>query len=378
MKYLPRIEATKPEVFCIGLSHQTAPVGIRERYALPPSPELLRGLAGLAGIGEVVVLSTCNRVEIYTSGSAEDARVSLRTRLAECEKSCPEDFSHFYEFRAGQAISHLFRVACGMESMVFGETEILGQVKTSYAQAVSAGTVGKILNTIFQRAFQTAKQVRSTTNITRGSVSVGSVAVDLAERIFGNLRSCHVMIMGAGETSEKTARALLSRGARGLFVSNRSFHRAATLAAELGGLAIHFDEWLTRLNDTDIIISSTSAPHYIVRRGQIENSLFLRRERPLFLIDLAVPRDVDPDVDQLDAVFRYDIDSLEGIAREAMNQRRKDIHLCEEIIAKHTHEVLHKLLSHVNINDKTHALERELQTNLSCNPELLGESKPPA
>lgn len=330
-------------LFCLGLSHQTAPVEVRERYALPQTEEVLRELAALDGVTEAALLSTCNRVEIYAAGELPRAAESLRARLSLRDGSRPDDFAHFYELGAEQAVPHLFRVACGMESMVFGETEIFGQVKAAYAGAMAAGTAGRQLNLVFQRAFQAAKQVRASTGITRGSVSVGSVAADLAERIFGDLRASHIMIMGAGDTSEKTARALLARGARGVFVSNRSYDRAAVLAAELGGVAVHFDEWEGRLGETDIIISSTSAPHHVVRREQIEKALPGRRDRPLFLIDLAVPRDIDPAVDGLDGVYRYDIDSLEGIAREAMDLRKKEIHVCEEIIARHAREVLRRL-----------------------------------
>ncbi len=331
-----------PTVFCCGLSHQSASVDIREKYSLAPAQEAISAALTLNGVSEAVVLSTCNRAEIYavaTPGTIPD----LMSVFMAGAKANPADARFFYQLDAENAASHLFRVASGMESMVLGETEIFGQVKQAYADSASHGAVSKILNRLFQKAFQVGKQVRSRTGITRGSVSVGSVAVDLAERIFGNLGNCHVMIMGAGDTSEKTARALLSRGARGIFVSNRSFERAADLAASLAGEAIHFDQWEERLHCVDIVISSTSAPHYVVRHDQVKRASFRRRERPLFLIDLAVPRDIDPATDIIDGVYRYDFDSLEGIAGEAMQQRRRDLDLCNQIVSQAATDFSHWL-----------------------------------
>ncbi|HEX8311238.1 MAG TPA: glutamyl-tRNA reductase, partial [Chthoniobacteraceae bacterium] len=191
---------------------------------------------------------------------------------------------------------------------------------------------------LFQRAFNVAKEVRTKTNITRGSVSVGSVAVDLAERIFGKLQQCHVMILGAGETSEMTAGALKSRGVRSIFVANRSYERAAALAKAMDGKAVHFDEWQANFADVDILIGSTAAPHHVLTAAELEPIMRTRQDRPLFCIDLAVPRDIEPAVNDLEGVYLYDIDSLQAIADHSMNIRRQELVLCEEMIERHVAE----------------------------------------
>ncbi len=222
--------------------------------------------------------------------------------------------------------------------MVLGETEIFGQVKRAYEAAVKSGTTGRILNRLFQKAFHVGKHVRSTTAITRGSVSVGSVAVDLARQIFGELDGRKIMILGAGETSERTAWSFQSHGARQLFVSNRSFERATELAEAIGGRAIRFDEWEEEFRDLDILVSSTSAPHAIVTRAKLEPVLRMRRDRPLFIIDLAMPRDVDPAVHEMDGVYVYDLDSLQAIAGRTLEARKKEAEACDGLIEKHVHD----------------------------------------
>jgi glutamyl-tRNA reductase len=215
---------------------------------------------------------------------------------------------------------------------VLGETEILGQLKKAYDTALRLRHTGARLNRIFQRAFNVAKQIRTETNIQRGSVSVGSVAVELAEKIFSSLADHPVMVIGAGETSEKTARALLSRGARRILVSNRSPERAEALARELGGAAIRFEDWAGAFAGIDIVISSTAAPHCILDRTQLEGLMKTRRNRPLLLIDIAVPRDIDPDVKFLENVYLYNIDDLQEIAGDYLRQRQHEIARCEAVI----------------------------------------------
>ena len=232
----------------------------------------------------------------------------------------------------------MFRVVSGMESMVLGETEILGQVKKAYSAATVHGTTARHLNKFFQRAFNVAKEVRTNTSIARGAVSVGSVAVDLAEKIFGRLDACRVMILGAGDTGELTARTLISRGARSLTVSNRTFERAQVLAAELGGQAVPFTEWEQPLGEMDILIGSTASPEPIVNREKLEPVMKNRRNRPLFVIDLAVPRDVDPSVNKLDGVYLYDVDSLQAIARQSLEARQQELTVCEQIVQRHVQE----------------------------------------
>jgi glutamyl-tRNA reductase len=237
-----------------------------------------------------------------------------------------------YALGEPQSIEHLFKVASGLDSMVLGETEILGQLKKAYDLALQHKHTGGRLNRTFQRAFNVAKQIRTETNIQRGSVSVGSVAVELAEKIFSALNDRHVLVIGAGDTSEKTARALLSRGAQSIIVSNRSYDRAAALAGELGGRAIHFDQWAAEFEKIDIVISSTAAPHYILDRVKLGPLMKLRKNRPLLVIDIAVPRDVEPEVNFLENVYLYNIDDLQAIADDYLKQRREEIARCEAII----------------------------------------------
>jgi glutamyl-tRNA reductase len=216
--------------------------------------------------------------------------------------------------------------------MVLGETEILGQLKKAYDLALQHGCTGGRLNKAFQRAFNVAKHIRTETNIQRGSISVGSVAVELAEKIFSQLADRDVLVIGAGDTSEKTARALLSRGARSIIVTNRSHDKAVALAEELGGRAILFDEWTKEFQNIDIVISSTSAPHYILDRAKLEPVMRLRRNRPLLLIDIAVPRDIEPEINFMENVFLYNIDDLQAIASDYLKQRQQEVARCEQII----------------------------------------------
>lgn len=320
-------------VVCLGLSHKTAPVELREKFAIGDAHlgDVAVQLASAPGIGEAVVISTCNRVEYYVA--SEDAAAAL-TALAQRIG----DPSAFQQMRGAESIRHLFRVVSGLESMVLGETEILGQVKKAYLTAQTAGATARHLNKLFQRAFNVAKEVRTKTSITRGAVSVGSAAVDLAEKIFGKLDHCNVMILGAGETAEMTARALQSRGAKAVFVSNRTYERAHTLAEQLGGRAIHFDEWEREFHSLDIVIGSTGAPHAVVAREKIAPLMQRRPDRPLFCIDLAVPRDFEAGVNDLDGVYLYDIDALQGIADASMQVRRAELARCEEMIERHVAE----------------------------------------
>jgi glutamyl-tRNA reductase len=216
--------------------------------------------------------------------------------------------------------------------MMLGETEIFGQVKQAYASAHEAGATGVVLNKVFQRAFNVGKKVRTETSIQEGSTSIGNVAVDLAEKIFGHLKDSEVMILGAGEMSRITAQSLVSRGAKSIFVANRSFDRAQQLATEMGGSAVRFDDWQSVLERVDVVISSTGAPHAIVLRADVEKARRARKYRPLFFIDIAVPRDIDPAVGEIEEVYLYDIDTLEQLAEEARGRRQLQIEQCERII----------------------------------------------
>ena len=329
------------EILCLGLSHRTAPVELRERFAVSEGalPGAVQRLASTAGLGEAVIVSTCNRVELYVAAeeSARGIRAAEAFVAAEFGVETAPDGA-FFRLPTREALRHLFRVVSGLDSMVLGETEILGQVKKAYSSAQTAQATGRHLNKLFQRAFNVAKEVRTKTNITRGSVSVGSVAVELAEKIFGRLSECRVMILGAGEMSELTAGALKARGVRTIFVANRSYERAAALAESMGGRAVHFDRWQEEFDGVDILIGSTAAPHPVLTAAQLRPIMRSRMDRPLFCIDLAVPRDIEPGVNALEGVYLYDIDSLQAIAEHSMSIRRQDLQVCEQMIEKHVDE----------------------------------------
>jgi glutamyl-tRNA reductase len=325
-------------IVVVGLSHHSSPVALRERFAfaearVPAALELLRG-GRIAD--EAVILSTCNRVEIYAATPLEPAKaaVELKGFLASIHDYRDPLTDELYVLGEPQSLIHLFKVACGLDSMVLGETEILGQLKKAYELSLQHGHTGPRLNKAFQRAFHVAKHIRTETNIQRGSVSVASVAVELAEKIFSSLHDHDVMVIGAGDTSEKTARALLSRGARGIFVANRSHDRAVALASELGGRAMRFEDWAGEFENIDIVISATAAPHHILDRPRLETLMKLRRNRPLLLIDIAVPRNIDPEVVFIENVYLYNVDDLQSIADDYLKQRKEEIVRCETIIAE--------------------------------------------
>lgn len=328
-------------LICLGVSHQTAPVELREQLAFVDSrvPEALAEIHALDGFSEAVVLNTCNRVETYAV--ADHAGRGFETLEAYLLDHFGLDASHdvpFYRKSDRDTVFHLFRVASGLESMVLGETEIFGQVKKAYATAQTAGVTSRTLNKLFQQSFSVGKYIRNHTEIQRGSTSVGSVAVDLADKVFGDLKSCHVMLIGAGDMSRVVAQSLLSRGAQSVIVSNRSFDRAEELAAEIGGEAIRFDDWESRIGDTDIVITSTSAPHTIIHRDQVDHAMSKRRGRPLFMIDIAVPRDIEPEVGTLGDVYLYPIDSLAQIADQARVKREEQIRKCEQLLVAYVDE----------------------------------------
>jgi len=325
-------------LFCVGLSHHTANVETRERFAGRGESEYILRNSGCA---EALLLTTCNRVEVY---AASEKRVSTDD-IARCLSREDKDGSAvidrrysapaFYRYENEKCVQHLFRVASGLDSMVVGESEIFGQTKKAYESARASGAAGPNLNRLFQRAFRVAKQVRTHTDITRGLVSVGSVAVDLAQRIFGNLNNCKVLVVGAGEMSERTARALISRGVTDLRVSNRSMDRAQELTRLIAGRAIPFDEWPQQCSEIDILITSTSSESPLLRPENLEPMLRDRLDRPLFIIDIAVPRDVDPRVNEIEGVYLYDIDSLQSVAEQSLALRRQQVAAAEAIIVQH-------------------------------------------
>ncbi len=330
-------------VLVLGLSHRTSSVDVREKFAIGQAqvPAALQQLQETGLIAESLILSTCNRVEIYavTSSSPDQGFTHLR-KFLEARGGGQAVGDGIYALEEPASLEHLFKVAYGLDSMVLGETEILGQLKTAYELAHQQKRTGARLNKAFQRAFNVAKQIRTETNIQRGSVSVASVAVELAERIFTSLAGLQVLVIGAGETGEKTARALQSRGATGIVVTNRSFDRAQALAAALGGRAVAFEAWADGFAAIDVVISSTSAPHYILGRGNLEPLMHRRKGRPLLLVDIAVPRDIDPEVNAMQDVFLYNIDDLQTIADGYLRQREQEMERCLQIIRERVRTLL--------------------------------------
>lgn len=335
------------DVFTLGLNHKTTPLSLRERlsFAERDLPKALGELRQLPGMSESLVLSTCNRVEIYGGtepGLAPIPVDEVTDWLTGHFHIDPADRKaiQFYRKDSEDTVRHLFRVVSGMDSMVLGETEIFGQVKRAYQIAQDSGATGTSLNRLFQRAFRVGKTIRSESSIQHGATSVGAVAVELAARMFGDLNRCRVMVLGAGEQSRITAQSLVSRGANQLFVSNRSYDKAQELARDMGGRAVRFDAWEHEIGSIDIVISSTSAPHYVLHPAHVEKALQQRRGRPLFLIDIAVPRDIDPDVNRFDDVYLYDLESLEAVAAQGRRKRAAQLGHCEAMIERMVHAFL--------------------------------------
>ena len=318
----------------IGVNHKSAPVEVRERLAIPESrlPEACRKLAERPEIEEGMIISTCNRVEVIAStrnGTAAD----LRGFLHEYFQLAPEELEkHLYEYRERDAVRHVFRVASSLDSMVVGEPQILGQVKEAYATARAVGSVRNQLDQLVTRAFAVAKRVRTETAVGSSSVSIASVAVELAKKIFGNLHGKSVYLVGAGKMSELAARHLLAHGCTSIFVANRTYDRAVHLAYKFNGQAIHFEDLHETCDRADIVITSTGAPHAIFRREHGEQFLVRRKNRPMFFIDIAVPRDVDPAMNKLDGIFVYDIDDLQQAVSSHVADRRKEAERAEAII----------------------------------------------
>jgi glutamyl-tRNA reductase len=318
----------------IGVNHNTAPVEVRERLAIPESrlPEACKKLSEHPGIDEGMILSTCNRVEILAN-TKNGAGADLRGFLQNYFKIDGGELNkHLYEYNEQEAVRHLFRVAASLDSMVVGEPQILGQVKEAYATARAVGAVRAQLDQLVTRAFAVAKRVRTETAVGSSSVSIASVAVELAKKIFGNLQGKHVYLVGAGKMSELAARHLMAHGCASIFVANRTYDRAVSLAYKFKGHAIHFEDLHNTCDRADIVITSTGAPHAIFRREHGEVFLARRKNRPMFFIDIAVPRDVDPAMNKLDGIFVYDIDDLQQAVASHVADRRKEAERAEAIV----------------------------------------------
>ena len=322
-------------IVVVGLNHTTAPIAVRERLAFSDTA-LTQALTHFRPpeVQELVILSTCNRVEIYMQTSDVDASVaSCVAFVAACHAVPLTQFmSHLYQWSDLEAVRHLFRVAASLDSLVLGEPQILGQVKAAYVAAQAAGRTGSILAQLFERALSVAKTVRTETGISDRAVSVSYAAVELAKKIFESLQQRTVMVLGAGDTAELAARHLVGQGVTRMFIANRTAERATLLAQALQAKAIPWEAFPEHLAYTDIVISSTSAPHPIIAPAMVREATRVRRNRPMFFIDIAVPRDVDPAVNTLENVFLYDIDDLQNVVQENRRERQREALAAEELI----------------------------------------------
>jgi glutamyl-tRNA reductase len=331
-------------MFVAGISFKTAPVALREQLAVTPSSliETATRLKVEGGLSELTLVSTCNRVELYGVADQAGGLVELLASLA---RNKVDVSPYVYLHTDEAAVRHLFAVASGLDSMVLGETEITGQIKTAYEAAHAAKLTGRVLNCAFQRAFQVVKAIRTKTQIGCGATSVGSVAVQLAEKILGSdFHEKTVMIIGAGKMGEACIRHIAKKGIRSVIVANRTLETAEELAREFGGRAVNYmDDGLVAMQEADIVVSSTGCPETILDMEDVEFVMRQRPNRPLFLIDIAVPRDISAEVQQIENVYLYNIDHLEQLVRENVRMREQEVAGCREIIQKHTVELMAKL-----------------------------------
>lgn len=337
------------KVHVTGVSHRTAPVEVRERVAFSERqlPGALAELKSVPGMSEGVILSTCNRVEVAVA--IEDDRdgrrpiVEFLARSREVEPGWIEP--HLYHFDGSDAIRHIFRVASSLDSMVVGEPQILGQMKSAWAIARQAGCLGGVLDLVFTRAFSVAKRVRSETEIAQSAVSVSSAAVELARQIFDSLKDKKILLIGAGKMSELAARHLVRGGIREIFVTNRSAERAQRIASEFNARIVDYHTFVDVLPEVDVVIASSGAPHYILHKDQMRHVLSARRNRPMFLIDIAVPRNIDPAVNELEFVFLYDIDDLQKVVDSNRRTRHQGAEDAERIVDDEVQRTVERLLA---------------------------------
>ncbi len=346
-------------LFVIGTTHHRAPLEVREKLSLSAegAVALRAELATLPDLREFALLSTCNRIEFY--GVASDPGVVGRIEDAFCSRQSfdPEAFRRIrLDLNGPEAVRHLIEVAAGLDSQMLGETEIFGQVKEAYAEAQSRGSTGPVLNRVFQKAFQAAKHVRSHSAITEGQVSVANVAVELAQSIFGGLGDARILLLGAGEIGEKTAKAFQSRGATALTVASRRLERAMELATALGASALPFEQREQRLADFDIVVCATAAPELVVSLPAARAAMQRRPARPLLFVDQALPRDVDPEVAGLENVFLYNLDDLARIAEENRAAREAEVSRCRAMAGERAETVWRQVADQISAAPKSASL----------------------
>jgi len=321
-------------IVVVGVSHQTAPLAVREELAFPRETlgEALARLQEEAGLSEAMILSTCNRVEIYGRAPEVEPESVAGFLAAFHHRRLEELDSHLYRHVGDAAVRHAFRVAASLDSMVLGESQIFGQVKQAYEAAEEAGSLGSVLNALRNRSFSAAKRARTETAIGRNAVSVSHVAVELARKIFGNLRDRSVLLVGAGKMSELAARQMVKDGARASVLGGRTMEKADQLAAALGGRAAPLEQLRAEMSRVDVVISGTGAPGLVVRRDDVAAAQAERRHRPLFLIDIAVPRDIEPEAGKVKGVFLYDLDDLRSVSDANLRERQKEAAQAEAIL----------------------------------------------
>jgi len=333
----------------LGINHRTAPVEVREKMNIPEArlAEAVSDLVHREGMREGMILSTCNRVEVATSADDEvDAESVIRRFLADHHHCDLGNFTHcFYRMRQQDVVHHLFRVAASLDSLILGEPQILGQLKQAYSVARTAGGLHGTLNEVVNQALAVARRVRRETALGSAAVSVSYAAVELAKKIFGNLAGKTIFVVGAGKMSELAARHLLRSGAGNILVANRTYDRAQQLAAVFHGTAVPFEELFQHLGQADIVITSTGASHTIIGKNQVEKLLSARKNRPVFFVDIAVPRDVDPAVNELDNAFVYDIDDLGHVVEANKKQREREAVWAEEIVQLEVQKTMKRLAS---------------------------------
>ena len=319
----------------VGLSHKTAPIEIRERLTFPAhrQAEALAALTSGPAVAEAVIISTCNRTEIYAVASIESGVDAVIDFMAEFHSLDRHELVRSLYINHGESVvRHLFRVVASLDSMVIGEAQILGQVKEAYDHALNHGATGKVFNKLFRQSFEVGKRVRTETEIGENAVSVSYAAIELAKKVFDTLEGRTILVLGAGKMSELTAKHLVSQGVKSVLVANRTFERARELAERFNGEAIRYDDLYERMRDADIVISSTAATHYVITKDHVAQSMRGRGGRPLFLIDIAVPRDIEPAVNELGNVFLYDIDDLSGVVESNLKERMREARRAELII----------------------------------------------
>ena len=326
----------EPNLILVGVNHKTTPVEIRERLAFTKGKieDSIERLVSFPEIIEHTILSTCNRVEIYARVKNPDSGIEFIKKFI-CDfhgLSVAELEQHFYSFRNEEAVEHLFRVSSSLDSMVLGEAQILGQVKDAYSLARNLRSTGQVLNQLFEKAFTVAKKVREETGIAELSVSISSAAVELARKIFDDLENRTVMLVGTGEMAELAAKHLISYGVKTVYVASRTYERAANLARTLNGSALDFEAFKNELYRADIVITSTAAPNFIIKKEMVERAIHKRKNKPMFLIDIAVPRDIEPEVNDLENVYLYDIDDLQVVVEANMVEREKEAETAMSLI----------------------------------------------